>query len=215
MRKVDCCLLLNLTIVFAICTTASAADPKPKSLSGGKTLAPWKVADKNSYESPGKVTVKDGVIVLPKVRVDTGIVYGKDDFPRTNYEVSLEARRTEGHDFFCGITFPVGKEYCSFICGGWGGGTTGLSNVDSFAADENETTGFVEFKDDQWYKIRLRVTDAKIEAWIDQEKLVDLDRKDKKFSIWWEQEPLRPFGIGNWYTSSELRKITLTRLEAE
>ena len=41
---------------------------------------------------------------------------------------------------------------------------------------------------------------------------VDLKLKDKRFNIWWEQEPLRPFGIGNWYSSSELRNITLTRL---
>ena len=110
------------------------------------------------------------------------------------------------------MTFPVGKSYCSLILGGWGGGTTGLSNVDNFSADENDTTGYTEFEKDRWYKVRLRVTDEKIEAWVDKKKIVEQSIKDHKFDIWWEQEPLRPFGIGNWYTSSELRKITLTRL---
>ena len=193
--------------------TLLAGEPKPVAIFDGKTLAGWRAADQNAYEKPGKLAVKEGAIVLPQGQTATGIVYAKDDFPRNNYEVSLEARRTEGSDFFCGMTFPVGKQYCTFICGGWGGGTTGLSNVDNFNADENETTDFVEFQNGKWYKIRLRVTDEKIEGWIDKEKKVNLDRKEKKFDIWWEQEPLRPFGIGNWHCSSELRKLTLTRLK--
>ena len=56
------------------------------------------------------------------------------DFPREDYEVSLEARRLEGTDFFCGLTFPVGKEPCTLIIGGWGGTTVGLSNVDDYSA---------------------------------------------------------------------------------
>ena len=202
-------LLLLLTSV----SSALADEPKPVAIFDGKSLAGWRAAVKNAYEKPGKISVNDAAIVLPQGQAATGIVYAKDDFPTTNYEVSLEARRTDGSDFFCGMTFPVGKQYCTFICGGWGGGTTGLSNVDGFNADENETTNFVEFKNGQWYNVRLRVTDEKILVWIDKEKMVDLDRKDKKFDIWWEQEPLRPFGMGNWHCSSELRKLTLTRLE--
>ena len=37
-----------------------------------------------------------------------------------DYELRLEAKRVEGGDFFCGLTFPVGKEYCTLILGGWG-----------------------------------------------------------------------------------------------
>ena len=204
---------LYIFLLLAAASVSQASEPKPVAIFDGKTLSGWRTADKNAYEKPGKVTVKDGAVVLSEGQQATGIVYAKDDFPTSNYEVSLEARRTDGSDFFCGMTFPVGKQYCTFICGGWGGGTTGLSNVDSFNADENETTNFVEFKNGQWYQIRLRVTDEKILVWIDKEKMVDLDRKDKKFDIWWEQEPLRPFGIGNWHTTSEIRKLTLTRLK--
>ena len=210
MRILCCCLL-----VLAGAGTTTAGEPKPVAIFDGKSLTGWKAATENMYEKPGKLSVKDAAIVMPQGTIATGIVYAKKDFPLTNYEVSLEARRTKGSDFFCGMTFPVGKEYCTLICGGWGGGTVGLSNVDDFSADENETTSYIEFKNGQWYQIRLRVTDAKIEAWIDKEKIVDLQRKDKKFAIWWEQEPLRPFGIGNWGTSSELRKLTLTRLAKE
>lgn len=190
------------------------AEEKPVSLFDGRTLEGWKLAKDNAYIKPGKVAVAKGAIVMEKGNIATGIVYDdKKPFPRSNYVVQLEARRTEGSDFFCGMTFPVGKSYCTFICGGWGGGVTGLSNVDNFSADENQTTGYEEFKNGQWYKIRLKVTDQKIEAWIDKRRIVDQQIKDRKFDIWWEQEPLRPFGIGNWHTASELRNITLTRLK--
>jgi hypothetical protein len=209
------CSLLSLLLaacVVSLAFNSPASAAEPQAIFDGKTLGGWRIAKENAYEEPGHVEVKDGVIVLPKGRMSTGVAYAKD-FPTMNYEVSLEARRVDGHDFFCGMTFPVDKSHCTLICGGWGGGTTGLSNVDGFAADENNTTGYTEFENGRWYKIRLRVTPEKIAAWIDGEQIVDLDPKDKKFTIWWEQEPLRPFGIGNWYTASELRNIQLTHLK--
>ena len=101
----------------------------------------------------------------------------------------------------------------TLIVGGWGGGATGLSNVDGVSAIENETATFRSYKQNQWYKIRLRVTHDKILAWIDDKEIIDLDTENRSFSIWWEQEPLRPLGIATWYTQAALRNIRLTRLE--
>ena len=130
-------------------------------------------------------------------------------FPRINYEVVFEARRTEGNDFFCGVTFPIQDNYCSFIVGGWGGGVVGLSNIDTMAAVENDTTRYLEVKDGQWYTIRLRVTEQRVIAWIDGEEFANIEVADHKFDIWWEQEPVRPFGIASWNTSAEIRNIRL------
>jgi hypothetical protein len=41
-----------------------------------------------------------------------------------------------------------------------------------------------------------------------------LDASDRKFSIWWEQEPARPLGIATWNTSAALRNIRLTVLDS-
>jgi hypothetical protein len=196
------------------CCVGLSVAAEPQSLFDGKSLDGWRIAETNAYQFSGEVAVNDGVIALPQGRVATGIV-STAEFPTGNYEVQLEARRTAGSDFFCGLTFPIAKQHCTLICGGWGGGTTGLSNVDGFSADENETTGYTEFENGRWYKIRLRVTDKKIQAWIDEQQIVNLKLKGQRFNIWWEQEPLRPFGIGNWYSSSELRNITLTKLATE
>ena len=125
------------------------------------------------------------------------------------YEVSLDAARLDGDDFFCGMTFPVGESYLTLILGGWGGGVTGISNLDNLPAVENETTDYTDFKKGQWYHVRVRVTAEKVEAWIDKKQIVDVETKDRKLSIWWEQEPVRPFGIASWYTTSSLKNIQL------
>ncbi len=191
--------------------------PEPKGKDGvlelfnGKDLQGWQIADQNDFERHGKVEVKDGNLLLNKGNPMTGITFAGEP-PRSNYELTVEAKRIEGGDFFCGITFPVEKSYCSLIIGGWGGGVTGLSNVNNMAAVENETTGFSDFENDRWYPIRLRVTTKKIEVWVADDQIIDLDTEGRKFSIWWEQEPLRPLGFATWHTGGALRKIRVKRL---
>lgn len=188
-------------------------DPSGKAIFNGKNLDGWRIVDKIDFEKHGKVTVEGGELRLAQGQTATGVSYG-GKIPRDNYEISLEAKRTDGSDFFCGLTFPVADEYCTLIVGGWGGGVTGLSNVDGLSAEENETTGYTEFKNGRWYKVRLRVTKKAIQAWLDKEQIVDLKRADRKFAIWWEQEPVRPLGVATWRTGAALRNVRLTRLDA-
>ena len=102
----------------------------------------------------------------------TGITW-KDSFPKINYELSLEAKRIMGIDFFCGLTFPVQDDFCSFIVGGWAGAVVGLSTIDGLDASENETTTYRKFDKGKWYKIRLRVGEKAIQAWLGKENIVD------------------------------------------
>lgn len=193
---------------------SSFAGEKPKSLFNGKDLSGWKVIAESNFENHGKVKIVEQAIHLEKGDPATGIVFtGKP--PRENYEIQLQAKRTAGDDFFCGLTFPIGEEFCTLIIGGWGGGTTGLSNVDGYSAVDNSTTGYVKFKNDQWVTIRLRVTKANISAWVDKEQIVDLATKDRKFATWWEQEPAQPLGIAAWKTSAAVRNIQLRLLNGE
>jgi hypothetical protein len=187
-------------------------DNRSQTLFDGKSLAGWRVADKFDFSGHGEVKVRGGQIEMGVGRPQTGISRD-DDPPRVNYEITLEAMRTAGFDFFCGLTFPVKDDYCTLICGGWSGSTVGLSNVDGSAANENDTTTFVQFENDKWYRIRLRVTDDRIDVWIDDEHMIELKTEGRKFNIWWEQEPMRPLGIANWYSGTALRNIKLRRLE--
>jgi hypothetical protein len=194
--------------------SASAAEPvyKPTGpvvrLFDGKSLDGWKSC---KFGGEGEVRVADGAILLEMGSDMTGIVCTQA-CPKINYEISLEAKRVEGGDFFCGLTFPVAADPCSLIVGGWGGGTVGLSSIDDADASENETTTFHSFDNNRWYKIRLRVTTKMIEAWIDQEQIVKLNHEKRRITIRSEVELCKPLGFATWSTTAALRNIELRRL---
>jgi hypothetical protein len=185
--------------------------PKEKwtSLFDGKTLAGWKTP---KFGGEGKVHVEDGAIVMDTGSNMTGIAW-TGDVPRNNYELSLDGKRLEGADFFCTTTFPVGDECCSLVVGGWGGGLVGLSSVNGHDASDNSTSRYVAFKKDQWYRIRIRVTDAAVEAWIDDEQLVNQPRKGYKFGVRAEVEQCRPLGVSTWATKGAVRNIRIRPIE--
>jgi len=175
----------------------------------GKSLDGWEITN---FGPQGPVYVSGGEIILGMGDGCTGITW-KKAFPRTNYEVSLDAMRVAGNDFFCGLTFPVGKSPCSLIIGGWGGATVGLSNINGKDAAENETTAIRNFDKNRWYHIRLTVTDNFIKSWIDSTIVIDFKIGDKKLSIRPEVELSRPFGIASWNTTSAIRNIRLQRIK--
>ncbi|GMU24200.1 MAG: hypothetical protein AMXMBFR13_42760 [Phycisphaerae bacterium] len=177
----------------------------------GRTLTGWKVLTEKAFDDHGPVYVENGTIILGTGNRETGIRCTRD-FPRDDYEISLEGMRVDGYDFFCGMTFPVGEEPCTLILGGWGGSVVGLSNVDGAHAAENETTEGYNFENGRWYEIRLRVTPDRIGAWINDDQVVNLERAGRTFSVWWEQEPCRPFGISSWETKAALRNIKVRRI---
>jgi len=181
------------------------------SLFDGKKLGRWEVAQRFDFINHGKVEVKDGTLVLGKGKPGTAVRFtGK--FPKIDYEVSLDAMRVDGGDFFCGMTFPVGDDALTLIVGGWRGPVVGLSCINGEPAVDNETCLYKEFKTKQWYRIRLRVTRERIQAWIDKEEVVDLATEDRKFSILFEPETALPLGIATWDTTGALRNIRVRRI---
>ena len=189
--------------------------PQPQAIAifDGKTLSGWKATN---FGGEAEVSVKDGAILLPVGNDMTGITW-KDAsvIPRTGYILELEAQRVDGSDFFCGLTFPVGKDPCSLILGGWGGGVCGLSSINGFDASENETTVYREFENKKWYRVRLQVCNDRIQVWLDKKNIVDQPRKDRMFSIRLECELSLPLGFATWRTSGALRKLKLRRMTAE
>jgi len=178
------------------------------SLFNGKTLDGWKITQ---YGTEGPVLVSDGKLVLNYGDGCTGVTWERD-FPKVNYEVTLEARRTVGNDFFCGITFPVNDEFCSLIVGGWGGPVVGLSSIDGNDAAHNLTQILKKFDKNVWYKIKLHVTGEKIIAWIDDEKLVDFSYPGHRLSLRAEVQLSKPFGLFTWQTTGEIRNIRMQQL---
>jgi len=177
----------------------------------GKTPAGWRQTD---FAGHGEVQCQFGLMVLNTGDPFTGINW-TNDFPRLNYELALDALRVSGGDFFCGLTVPVGDSFCSLIVGGWGGSLVGISSLDGMDASENETTKFINFQQRRWYRIRLRVTEGRIEAWIDREKLVDVVTTGKRISLRpGDIELSKPFGLACWQTTAALREIKMRRVSS-
>lgn len=171
----------------------------------------WRVLTTNPFDRHGEVEVRPGHLAMAAGQPATGLGY-RGPVPRIDYRIEIEARRTEGSDFFCGMAFPILDQYASLIIGGWGGGVTGISNVDGMAAVENETTGYTPFENDRWYRIELRVTEALISASIDGGEILQVEVPDRRFSVWIEQEPLLPLGVSTWYSAGEIRKMQLEEI---
>lgn len=188
---------------------AAADGDKPVRLFDGRTLGDWKPTE---FLGRGEVRVEDGRLVIEAGEPMTGVTYGKAPVAM-NYEIALEAMRVGGNDFFCGLTFPVGEDPCSLIVGGWGGGLVGLSSLNGADASENDTSSWRKFEDGRWYRIRLRVEPGRIQAWIDDEKVVDADTTDRSISIRPEVERSRPLGIATYRTTAAIRSIEVRRIK--
>jgi Domain of Unknown Function (DUF1080) len=185
-----------------------ASADKEQRLFDGKSLKGWKAT---SFGGEGRVYVEEGRLILEMGNNLTGITWDGGELPRIDYEVSLEAMKVDGNDFFCGLTFPVADSSCSLIVGGWAGSVVGLSSLDGLDASENDTTRHMKFEQGRWYGIRVRVSPKKIEAWIDNDKVVDADTAGRRVGIRPEMEPSEPLGIATWITTAALREIKIRK----
>lgn len=159
------------------------------------------------YAGRGGVALREGILVMGMGSPFTGVRY-TNTFPRINYEIALEAMRLSGSDFFCGLTVPAGESHCSLIVGGWGGGLVGISSLDGYDASENETTTFRQFERGRWYRIRLRVTAGRLEAWIDEDQVVNVNTEGRRISVRpGDIEECIPLGIACWQTAAAIRNV--------
>jgi hypothetical protein len=197
------------SLVAAQERTSAGNDPGWKPLFDGKTLTNWQPT---KFVGEGAVKVENGQIILEAGKDLTGITWTGEKPPDRNYELTLQAMRVEGGDFFAGVTFPVGDSFCSLILGGWGGTVVGLSSINGMDASENETSQSIEFTSGRWYTIRLRVTAEKIEAWIDERRIVDVALKGNQIDTRIEMILSQPIGVASWRTKAALRDIRLRRL---
>jgi hypothetical protein len=184
--------------------------PEWLELFDGKQLGKW---ESTSFGGQGDVEIVDGELVLNAGEPLTGVTWKDgENLPTSNYEIELEAKRTLGIDFFCGLTFPVKKDHCSFIVAGWAGSIVGLSCLDGFDASENSTRQLLKFENDKWYKIRVRVTDDDIYCWIDDKRVVKQYLEGKKISVRNEVLDSRPLGVAAYQSTAHLRNIRLRKL---
>ena len=175
----------------------------------GVSLEGWEITD---FALPGDVYVKKGELILERGDGCTGITWKGTLLPVMDYQLSLDAKRIAGFDFFCGLTFPVEDEFCSLIVGGWAGSIVGISCIDGIDASENETTMQMYFEDNRWYHIMVEVSEGKIKAMIDDQVVVDFTKGNHWLSVRAEVQQNIPLGIASWHTTAALKNIRLEKL---
>jgi hypothetical protein len=206
---------LALALVFSLPAIArgqsqAQAPGTAESLFDGKTLGSWRPT---KFSRPGAVKAENGTIVLESGNDLTGITWAGPALPTTNYELTLQAMRVEGSDFFAGITFPVDKSFCSLILGGWGGSVIGLSSINDLDASENSTSQSMVFEKQRWYSVRIRVTPEAIDAWLDEKHIISQELKGNRIDVRMEVEASQPLGVATYRTTGALREIQLRRLK--
>ena len=204
------------SLVLALCIGAAAEEPPPKapetrSLFDGATLDGWKKADYYKAETQN-VHTADGTIVLPVGDSLSGVTTTRKDLPTADYELSYEAMRTEGGDFFAAATFPVRDGFVTLVNGGWGGNITGLSCIDGADASENETTTGFTYKNNTWYRFRIRVTVDAVRSWIDDKEIIAVDVRDRELTTRIQVRASEPMGFSAWESAGLVRKITIRPL---
>jgi hypothetical protein len=210
-----CLLAIWLSFFGSELLPVVAAEPAGlgwQSVFDGKSLGAWKSTD---YGGGGDVRVEEGLLIVDQGEELSGVRW-TGAFPKANYELELEAMRRGGLDFFCGLTFPAGESCLTFVVGGWSGATVGISSIDSKDASKNETTLTRNFEDNRWYKIRLRVESGRIQAWIDEERVVNLSTTGKVLGMRpGEIELSVPLGISTFRTPAAYKGVRYRLLEGK
>jgi len=202
----------DLLLFAALSLSTALASADTVALFNGKDLTGWKVAP---FRDGGAVNVLSNGIVECGVGIPlSGIAYTNAP-PTMNYELSLEAMRAEGSDFFVALTIPIETNFCTVVIGGWGGCLCGISSVDYTDASENQWAEGVRFENNRWYTLRVRVTPGVLQVFLDKDLYTARVQfeSSSRFSLRpGDIDKTKPLGLATFRTRGLWRNFTLTRI---
>ena len=200
----------RILFALALLTASTSGAAEPVQLFNGRDLTGWKTAD--LFEG-GKVAVlPDGAVECDFGNPMTGIAYTNTP-PRMNYELSLQAVRVQGSDFFVALTLPIETNYCTIIIGGWGGNLCGTSSVDYLDASENQWSENTTLENERWYTLRVRVTPGVLQVFLDETLYTArVEGPPSRFSLrsGSDIDKTGPLGLASYRTKARWRNFTLT-----
>jgi serine/threonine protein kinase len=192
-----------------------------KDMFDGKTLDGWRQETKGAFaqDGVGSVNYENGELKLSRENGGAVGVAATGTVPRTNYEIEVEAMRVSGSDF-ASLHFPVGDACCTLMVGAGADSpdVVALDTLDGERGFDNETAKHANFESGRWCLVRLRVTDDRIQVWIDKDQVTDLAREGHAFGLGWENSWDAPLGIYAWSTGaaaeSRVRSIRIRQLKS-
>ena len=189
-----------------------------RELVGGESPAGWRRLDFGG--DGGAVGFAEGSIKLGRGMPLAAVVIDDPSFapPADDYELVARARKLDGRDFFCALTFPVPEKeaHCTFVAGGWGGGVTGLSNIDHLDANRNRTRSSLFYETGLWYELRVEVRRGRIRCWVDERLVVNALIADRLVSLRpGDIEQCAPLGLASYETAAEISSLRIRALPPE
>lgn len=201
-------------LALALLLSAAHAWGQAEPLFNGRDLGGWKVVP---FDGGGRVSVlSNGWVMCDAGDPLSGIVYTNRP-PTMCYELSVEAMRVKGADFFVALTLPVVSNYCTVVIGGWGGCLCGISSVDYMDASENQWGEARNLENDRWYQLRVRVTPGVLQVWLDNDVYTArVEYGDpKRLSLRaGDIDKTVPLGLATYRTRALWRNFTVTPIEA-
>ena len=200
----------RILFALALLTASTSGAAEPVQLFNGRDLTGWKTAD--LFEGGTVVVLPDGAVECGFGNPMTGIAYTNTP-PRMNYELSLQAVRVQGSDFFVALTLPIETNYCTIIIGGWGGNLCGISSVDYLDASENQWSENTTLENERWYTLRVRVTPGVLQVFLDETLYTArVEGPPSRFSLrsGSDIDKTGPLGLASYRTKARWRNFTLT-----
>jgi hypothetical protein len=194
--------IATLGLLFTGCTIPEQAVAWT-SLFDGESLAGWQSTE---FGGEGEINVANGAMHFEMGSPLTGVTLTGPP-PTGSYEVEVTAARIEGTDFFCGLTFPVGKHHLTLVLGGWGGSVSGLSSLDDDDASRNLTRTLKGFKSDHDYTVLVRVSKDNVTVLLDGEPFTETQLAGKELTLRTEVDLSRPFGIASFQTRARIKTV--------
>jgi hypothetical protein len=196
---------MRCLLLVSVIAAAHAQPPAGwQRLFDGEALGQWKTTP---FPRTPQVRVENGAIILPAGRPLTGVTW-LGSFPSSDYELRFEAARLVGGDFFASVTLPAGGNFATWVLGGWGGDIVGISSIDGWDASDNETRTYFNFETGRWYRFRIVVTGERIQAWIDDERVVNVPIGGRTISLRPGDIKLStPLGFASYNTAGGIRRM--------
>ncbi len=161
------------------------------------------------HNAAGLWSVQDGRVVQRGMGVNTRLPFG--DAGWTDYEYTLEARKTGGHEGFL-ILFRVAGENDFYWAnlGGWGNQRHGLERGRTGEQRWHGVGKHIDGAIDtgRWYRIKVRCEGRHIQVWLDGQSILDFADN--------ELAQLRGrVGVGTWATQAEFRNMKVIGLDGK
>jgi len=139
---------------------------------------------------------------------DVRLTFGDPNW--SDYEISLEAQKISGREGFL-ILFRAKSErdFYWINIGGWGNTATAVERSNDNRRKVISPWRPMRIEEGRWYKIRVRCQGRRIQAWLDDQFLLDFTDDSENAHL------TGKVGVGTWLTRAKFRNIKVTALDGK